>query len=132
MLQSYACRIVGDNHETIVHHRTPGKAKREYHSLISDCCPDLQFTDIRVRRLGGPVTPDGFRRTADYRGVPFARVGMQVSVGGQSGVIVGNNCSGNFDVLFDSRYGGEILNCHPNHEIVYFDDDGTEIQPDAQ
>lgn len=129
-VQSYACRLKFHDHETTFCATSPGKAKAMYFSDVSDCLPDLQFTDVRVRCLGGPVTTGAFRRTAEYRGVPFARIGMQVSVGGERGIIVGNNESANFNVLFDdaSRYKGETLNCHPNWDIAYFDEDGNEIQ----
>lgn len=128
-VRAFACRLRGEEHETTVYAYTPGKAKRMFLDTIRDCCPDLPYTDIRVRCLGGFVTTDHFRRTAANRGVPFARIGMRVRVGDASGVIVGNNASANFDVLFDedSRYKGETLNCHPQSEITYFDDEGSEI-----
>jgi hypothetical protein len=72
------------------------------------------------------TTPD-IERTAKYRGVEFVRAGMTVIVDGTKGVIVGNNSSANWDVLFDegTKWGGQILNCHPTWEIVYLADDGT-------
>ena len=129
-IQSFACRIKGQDHEHIVNTTSPGKAKSSYYDHLAECCPDLKYTDIRVRRCGGVLTSDDFLRTATYRGVPFARIGMRVSVGGEFGRIVGNNSSANFNVLFDddSRYGGEVLNCHPNWEITYYDDDGLVIE----
>jgi len=69
-------------------------------------------------------------RNARYRGVPFVRAGMAVEVDGQRGVIVGVNSSANWDVLFDaeSKWGNEVLNCHPNWEIAYLDEHGQVIK----
>lgn len=92
-IRSYACRVRGHDEHHTVHAESIGKAKKEYFDLVSECCPDLRFTDIRARCLGGPVTDEGFARTANYRGVPFARIGMRVEVAGDPGVIVGKNSS---------------------------------------
>ena len=75
------------------------------------------------------TTPD-IERTATYRGVDFVRAGMTVIVDGAKGVIVGNNSSANWDVLFDegTKWGGEVLNCHPTWELVYLADDGTVLR----
>lgn len=129
-LRCFACRIKGHDHETRVHERTPGRAKASYFNHARDCLPDLRYTEIRVRVEGDPISSRDFLRTANYRGVPFARVGMAVEVCGERGVIVGHNSAANFDVLFDagSRWAGQTLNCHPQSEIVYFDGDGQRIR----
>lgn len=124
MIQAFACRVRCDSHETILNRETAGQAKADFLRDVSDC--GFQFTDIRVRRVGGPVTTADLARTAKYRGVPFVRAGMRVKVGEDFGRIVGNNSSANFDVLFEvGRWAGETLNCHPNSHITYYDDDGT-------
>ena len=126
-LRSWACRLAGSKHETTVLARSPGDAKaRFYHHLDGD----FPYLDIRVRCDGPPMTTVQIRRNAEYRGVPFVRAGMPVEVDGQRGVIVGVNSSANWDVLFDqdSRWGNQVVNCHPTWEIVYFDDDGTVIK----
>lgn len=124
-VRSYACRVKDHSHEETVHATTASKARYAYFLDIRDCLPDLKIMDIRVRSLGGPVTTDRFARCAAYRGVPFARVGMRVEVGGKPGMIVGHNSSANFNVLFD---GEDVpLNCHPNWMIAYFDEEGREI-----
>ena len=128
-LQAFACRCKGDPHETTINTTSAGKAKSEYFTRLLDCSPDYKFTDIRIRRLGSPVSSDGFRRNAIYRGIPFAYVGMRVKVGEDSGRIVGHNSSANLNVLFDDgRHKGLVLNCHPNWMMTYFDADGGEIR----
>lgn len=123
VLQSYACRIRGSDHETVVNHTSPGRAKRQF--VLDLDLDGVAFTDVRVRRLGPPTTTDGIKRVAEYRGVPFAKAGMLVVVGGDRGRIVGHNSSANFDVLFeDGEWAGQTLNCHPLSEIVYLTDTG--------
>ncbi|MFM9966763.1 MAG: hypothetical protein ACKV2Q_36790 [Planctomycetaceae bacterium] len=93
-----------------------------------DC--DFEYTSIRCRCAGDPVTTPDIRRTAEYRGVPFVTAGMRVMVDGMFGVIVGNNSSANWDVMFDAgtKWAGQVLNCHPLWEIAYFGDDGEVIR----
>lgn len=110
---------------------TAGKAKADYFRDVRDCWPDVKYTDIVCRVIGGPVTDSEFERTATYRNVPFARVGMRVQFvdDGAEGVIAGKNSSANFDVLFVSgKNKGLTLNCHPNWMIRYLDDAGKTIQ----
>lgn len=124
MLQSFACRVRCSPHETIMNRETAGQAKADFLRDVADC--GFQFTDIRVRRVGGPVTTADLVRTAKYRGVPFVRAGMRVRVGEDFGRIVSHNDSANFDVIFETGpWAGETLNCHPNHMMTYYDDDGT-------
>lgn len=75
-----------------------------------------------VRKVGSVVRRDvhavkDFDRVCAARGVPFARVGMSVSVAGRQGTIVEANESANFNVLFED---GTIGNCHPCWDITYF------------
>lgn len=128
-LHAYECRLRGENEGQVIHERSRNRAKGEYLLRIRDVCPDAKYTDIRVRCIGSPKTSERFLKTARYRGVPFARIGMRVSVGGEYGVLVGTNSAANFDVLFDekSRYKGMVLNCHPWHEMTFYREDGTEI-----
>jgi hypothetical protein len=126
-LRAFSCRVRGETFERVIHAKSASQAKAAYWSSIADL--GVQYIDIRVRCGGAPVTSEDFRRTAEYRGVPFAKVGMQVMVEKDRGVIVSNNSSANFDVLFDqtSKYPGLVLNCHPNWEIAYLADDDTVI-----
>ncbi len=81
-------------------------------------------TKDRVREY---VEPAGFRRCMEYRGIPFARIGMRVLVDGKPGAIVGHNDSANLDVLFDGDR--HASNCHPGWMVVYLDDGGNPIAP---
>lgn len=121
-VSAFACSMRGAGWgESIIHARSRGQAKREYFDQVRDAWPDVSYLDVRARCVGAPQSSERFRRCAEYRGVPFARVGMRVSVGGVLGVIVGHNASANFDVLFDadSRYAGAVLNCHPCDRMIF-------------
>jgi hypothetical protein len=125
LLRAFEVGVKGTDWTRTVHALTAGKAKADYLRDVSEPWPDVKFTDITCRCLGGPVTDDGFRKTATYRGVPFAKIGMRVEVGGDAGQIAGNNSSANFDVLFTAgKHKGLTLNCHPNWMFKYFGDNG--------
>lgn len=71
------------------------------------------FADLRVRRIGGPRTSDRLRRVAEYRGVPHARAGDVVTVGGVRAEIVDADESANFVVLFlDGTLRGSTGHVH--------------------
>lgn len=124
-LRGYLCSVVGhEDHETPMNALSAGKARYQFWLNVQDCLPDLPITKIKVRSAGKPITTPAFEQVAEYRGVPFAHCGMKVEVGAKPGVIVGHNCSANFDVLFED---GRILNCHPLSEVRYFNTDGTEV-----
>jgi hypothetical protein len=115
-IRSYACLVAGsDWGETIVNARSRGQAKVDYWRDVKDAWPDIPFTAIRARVIGGPHSSAEFIRNAAYRGMPDVRCGQRVRVGEDEGAIVGHNSSANFDVLFDpgSRYGEIVLNVHP-------------------
>lgn len=123
-LCAFACRLRGCDHETVINHTSPGRAKSQF--VLDLDLDGVRFTDVRVRRLGPPTTTAGIKRVAEHRGVPFATAGMLVEVGGDRGRIVGHNSSGNFDVLFETgKWAGQTLNCHPLSEIVYMDGAGN-------
>ncbi len=114
MIRSYVCTVKGTDWQRTIHAKTAGKAKYRYWCDIQDPWPGIPFTAIRVLTVGPPQTSDEFRRCAEYRGVPFARIGMQVRVGGDLGVISGHNSSANFNVIFtEGKFKGQELNCHP-------------------
>lgn len=126
-LRAFMCRVIWSEHETTIHARTSGDAKSRFWRHLDG---DFKYTDIRCRCIGDPVTTPDIERTAKYRGVEFVRAGMTVIVDGVRGVIVGQNSSANWDVLFDegTKWSGQILNCHPTWEIVYLADDGTVLR----
>ncbi len=121
-LRAYECNVAGRDWQTIVNHTTPGKAKSEYLRNVRDAWPDVTYRMIRVRVAGPPSTSEAFAMMRLYRKIPAAHVGMVVQVGEHRGVIVGHNSSANLDVLFGpGRLDGQILNCHPNWDIRYFE-----------
>lgn len=101
----------------VINARTAGQAKSEYYSELLDAWPDVLWTSLRCRKIGNPQTSERFRANAAYRGMPSVRCGQSVKVGRARGVIVGHNCSANFDVLFDPdspQYANLRLNVHPS------------------
>lgn len=121
---AFEVRVAGKDWAVIINARSSGQAKFLFWRENS---PDFSFTEIRVRKLGAPQTPESFIHTAKYRGLPDARCGQRVRVGDATGVIVGSNSSANFDVLFDTdspRYAGLRLNVHPQ-EIVFTEGAGA-------
>lgn len=106
-----------DRYNTVINSHSRGTAKREYMLKLDGCWPDLKYTDLRAKKIGGPQTSAEFKRNAKYRGMPEVRCGDRVCVGAGRGVIVGHNSSANFDVLFDAdspKYAGLKLNVHPS------------------
>lgn len=126
-LYSFACSLDGI-HETLVNHISRGKAKSRF--LLELDMDGIKFTDIKCRKIGLPATTEQFISNAEYRNIPFARCGMMVEVDGEKGWIVGHNSSANLNILFDksSKYGEQVLNCHPNYKIKYFNDQNNLIK----
>ena len=115
-IYAFEVTVAGENWQTVINERTAGRAKAEYFRDLRDSWPSIPFTALRCRKLGQPRNVDGFKHTAEYRGLPDANCGDRVRVGDALGVIVGKNCSANFNVLFDDdapAYGGQVLNVHP-------------------
>ena len=125
-LQAFECGVKGTDWTRVVHAMTRNKARYLYWRDVTEPWPDIPFTAISCRKAGPPQTDADFSKTAAYRGVPLAKIGMRVEVGADPGVIIGKNSSANFDVLFTGgKYKGQILNCHPNWMMKYFNDDGS-------
>jgi len=120
-LKSYDCSI-DNEHWTTINSVSKGKAKsRYYRELDADW---IKYTDIKCKINSNeyPYTSSEFIRNAKYRNIEFAYCGMKVSVSGCNGFIVGHNSCANLNVLFvDGEYAGQVLNCHPNFKIKYFD-----------
>lgn len=105
------------DYRRIVNHRTAAGAKREAWRDLRDPCPDVRWTDLRVRVNGPAVTSPYFAHATNIRGLPNVKCGDRVRVGEAMGAIVGHNESANFDVLFDDdspRYAGLVINVHPS------------------
>jgi hypothetical protein len=105
---------------------TAGAAKYQYYQELEST---LTFGElipwIYCKKIGVANVFDLFTDKARFedvcrqRGITFAYQGMRVEVEGQSGIIVGGNLSGNFDVIFDGKQRSS--NCHPYWETVYYD-----------
>jgi hypothetical protein len=139
-VRSFECGIKDYPHTSVIHHVSAAKAKGEYFLRLCDAWSPSGpkergeiFKKMTCRSFGGPVQTEAFRRTAAYRGLMFAQIGMKVQCGDEkhglwNGVIVDRNDSANFQILFsDGPYAGQILNCHPRWKMRYFADDGTFI-----
>jgi len=125
-LRAFECGVKGTDWTRIVHAMTRNKARYLYWRDIREPWPDVPFTAITCRTLGSPQSDAGFLKTAEYRNVPLARIGMRVEVEKEPGMIVGHNSSANFDVLFtDGKNKGYIFNCHPNWRMKYFAEGGA-------
>lgn len=112
-LRAYEVGVKGTEWSRVVHHVSAAKAKYAYYRDVREPWPDLRFQDLTCRALGSPVQTEKFQHTANYSGVDF-RIGDEVEVCGESGVLVDSNSMANFDVLFlTGKYKGQTLNCHP-------------------
>ena len=114
---------------------TAAKAKSEHYRYLQDGLYEASFFEVvrnmKCRKIGiASVTSlfgntEQFDRNKDYRNIPFAYQGMRISVCGKMGTIVGSNSSCNLDVVYDGNW--HTNNCHPWHETVYYDRDGSVV-----
>ena len=113
-LRPYECSVKGAPWgPSCIYAFTAGEAKAEYPRRVRDPWPDVKFTDIRCSVLPGLPSDDNTKSVADYRGVGVC-IGTNVEFGKSRGVIVGANCSANFDVLVTAgEYCGLRMNVHP-------------------
>jgi len=96
--------VRGFDYVVVVNHRTAGRAKSAFFSSLTDAWPDVPFTDLRVRKVGAPVTGEQFEHCARIRGVSGWRCGDRVAVlelAGAGAVLVGSDSSACFRVLLD-------------------------------
>lgn len=116
---AYSCWIVGnEEHARICYGKTPGQAKMEYFTHVSDVVPDLDYKDLRARKAEAPWTGDDFRRVANMRGMPWAQVGQTVKVYGEMGIIVGTY-DANFKLLMTTGpRTGLTGNYHPHDGVM--------------
>ena len=104
-----------------INERTSSRARSEYLAGVRDILPDIEYVDLRCRKVGPPHTTEGFIRNAKYRGFPNVVCGQRVRVGEDTGVIVGYFCCCNFEVLFDGdspKYADQRLNVHPSDVVL--------------
>lgn len=112
---AFECRIhrMPEYGVSIINERTAARAKSRAWDSASDANDTIRFTDMRVRKLGAPVSSAHFLHTAAYRGLPFLRCGMRVITEGIEGVIVDSGGGANFGVLADRN--GVVYYCHPDY-----------------
>lgn len=126
-LAPFECNVRGKNWNQVLYAESTGKAKSAYLREVHESWPEVPFTAITARRCG-QYEPLALRHTAIYRDLPFVQVGTVVKVGGWYGKVVGQNSSANFDVLFvDGPHHGLTLNCHPRHDVTYYDENGNVV-----
>lgn len=131
-MNQYEIKLRHYNASDMVRAETAAKAKYQHFLQLGDLFRDfleyLSFVDSihcvsKECDHFTSIESKTFLRTKEYRGVPCATIGMKVQMNGQTGYIVGANDSCNFDVAFPNG----VYNCHPNHNIVYFGDDGSVV-----
>ena len=121
--RAFECFVKGTDWVHVEIALTAGKAKHRYWRSVHEAWDGVPFTAIRARCLGKPqlnrAAAEKLAHVAQYRCMPWVRVGMKVESDSGQGVIAGGNDSCNFDVLFTSgKYRGQIGNCHPM-ELTY-------------
>lgn len=131
-MNEYKITLGGYETETLICAETAGKAKYQHYRQLDDLFEDfgmyLYFVEScrclrKAKKEDYYRKSDSFEDTKNYRGVPLADYGTEVELNGKRGFIVGDNRSCNFDVQFNDG----IFNCHPNWELIYFDDEGKVI-----
>lgn len=120
-----------DGHSTVVTAETSGKAKYQHYLELGDVFDDFATYLAHVAscvRAGKTWTNPrqeqleaDFAKVARYRGVAGAKIGMLVELNGKTGQILRANDSANFDIAFQDG----VYNCHPHHNLVYFNTDGS-------
>lgn len=130
-LQTYELSLVWHVGTMRLTRQSEAQAIGAFKAELDDMQWDYHDGDIVCKGLGYvEEAPEDFLRTANYRGLPFARIGTRVSVDGDFGWIVGKNSSANFDVLFEAN--GAVLNCHPHWMMDYYDRNGELLHSSLQ
>lgn len=127
-MRTYFCYVAGWEESGMnVTSMTASKARYKYWLELDGY--DIPYINIRSRQVGSIVTSEAFKMNAEYRNIPFAFCGMKVSTTEGDGIIIGHNSSANLDVYFlTGPHKGLTLNCHPHHQIAYYDKAGKCIQ----
>lgn len=112
---AFECRHKAYAEGRIINAESRGKALYEYFLDVREPWPDVKWTDLRCRRIGGPKADEMFRHVAELRGMPDLEPGERITSKYGDGVIVGAGGGGaNFKILFDSgKFAGQKLIVHP-------------------
>lgn len=118
-ISAFEVNVKGKDWQTVVNSSSAGRAKSEYLLDVQDAWPSVKYTDITVRKIGGPVSSERFRKTCEHRGLKI-NCGDEIFVDKNRGYIVGSDPSANIRVLFDKDSGWPnlVLSVHPG-EIKY-------------
>jgi len=112
---AFECRHKDRSETTTINAPTRGAALADFYHDVRDCWPDVKWTDLRARKVGGPVASDMFRHVARIRGLPDMRPGERFTSGYGDGVIVDAGSGANFVVIFDSgQWAGQRMMLHPS------------------
>lgn len=129
-MNTYKIKLRAYETETLICAETAAKAKYQHWLQLDDCFEDfrmyLHFVEScrclrKARKEDYYQKHHDFEKNKRYRGVPLCDYGTEVELRGKRGFIIGANDSCNFDVKFEDG----IHNCHPNYELVYFDEQGN-------
>lgn len=86
---------------TVLNALSASKARYQHYLEVSDAWNEVQYLDFRCRKIGKPSTTKRIESLAKYVNLPFVRAGMNISMNGDSGIIVDVR-SGYWVVLFTS------------------------------
>lgn len=121
-------RKFGQVHSSHLYQNCTTSHPRPQHLILDSQVSDALYTAIRCRKTGSPKAIEAFQQVANYRGIPFAKIGMRVEVDGEKGLIMGHNSSANFNILFlDGCFKNRVLNCQPNWKMKFYDAKENEI-----
>jgi len=128
-MNTYLIKVAGYDQPCTGFGATPAKAKynaymNHFDDIYTDGFPGFIGSVESVKLLHKFWVSDlftrdieGFNRVCTYRGIPFAKIGMEVHVGNRRGVICGANSSSNLDVCFDGD--AFVSNCHPGWNMAF-------------
>ena len=116
---------------------TPSKARYKFYNELDAEEPYSEyFKYIKVRKIGvcdesylpqiSEYDLEKFNIVIEHRNIPFAKIGMKISVAGKIGKIIGANSSMNLDVDFIGD--GTKSNCHPTWETIYYDENNVVLK----
>ena len=122
-MRAFEVGVKGAGWTATVYAETAGKAKYRRLLDLREAWDGISFKDLTCHPISlhsAFVSTPGFLDCARRRGLPDARVGDKVKVEGYAGVIVGHNCSSNFNAYFEEGpHKGTIGNCYPGWRFEF-------------